>query len=49
MREGKRADLPDPYAGYQELCRYVLERFRAVDPEIEADSGFWPDVIIDVW
>ncbi|MFG2047882.1 SUKH-4 family immunity protein [Micromonospora sp. NPDC048935] len=42
-------DMVDPYAGYQELCRYVLSRFRKIDPELEADSGFWPDIIIDVW
>ncbi|MBB2946603.1 hypothetical protein FB565_006371 [Actinoplanes lutulentus] len=37
-------ELPDAYLGYQQLCEYVLERFREIDP----DTGFWPDVIIDL-
>ncbi|MFD3483253.1 SUKH-4 family immunity protein [Streptomyces sp. NPDC058665] len=48
-RDGKGADMGEPYAGYQELCRYVLERFEAIDPSIHAHAGFWSDVIIDVW
>jgi hypothetical protein len=41
--------LADPYAGYQELCRRVLRRFQEIDSTVQGDSGFWADVIIDVW
>ncbi|MEV0912660.1 SUKH-4 family immunity protein [Streptomyces hokutonensis] len=48
-KEGRIGEeIPDPYAGYQELCAYVLRRFQEIDPAIRNGSGFWFDVIIDV-
>lgn len=48
-RDGRIGEeMPDPYAGYQELCRYVLRRFQEIDHRIRDDSGFWADVIVDV-
>ncbi|WP_374222673.1 hypothetical protein [Streptomyces spinoverrucosus] len=47
-RAGTIDDVSDPYVAYQELCDYVLGRFRAVDPQMRDDSDFWSDVIIDV-
>ncbi|WP_433831197.1 SUKH-4 family immunity protein [Actinoplanes sp. CA-015351] len=41
-------ELADAYLGYQQLCSDVLERFRAIDPAIDADTGFWSGVIIDL-
>lgn len=43
------ADLPDPYAKYQELCRLILEQFQRIDPEIATKSTFWTETIVDVW
>ena len=48
-REGRGADLPDPFDGYEDLCRHVLERFRVIDPQIDPMSGFWADLLLDVW
>jgi hypothetical protein len=48
-RSTRQEDLPDAYMEYQNLCIEVLERFRIIDPEIQTDSGFWSETIIDVW
>jgi hypothetical protein len=45
-RQGDR--MVDAYAKYEELCRYVLERFRSIDEDIDVASNFWPDVIMDI-
>lgn len=48
-KEGQIGEaMPDPYAGYQELCGHVLRWFQDIDPIIRNDSGFWFDVIIDI-
>lgn len=47
-----RGGLPqtvDPYAGYDELCRRVLERFTALDSGVGTAAGLWPETIVDVW
>ncbi|MBO3102136.1 SUKH-4 family immunity protein [Cellulomonas fengjieae] len=48
-REGRGADLPDPFDAYEDLCRYVLERLRRIDPQVDPASGFWADLLLDVW
>lgn len=46
---GLGPESPDFFAPYQQMCREVLDRFRSIDPEIEPESGFWAELIIDVW
>jgi hypothetical protein len=48
-RAGWGRAVPDFYVHYQELCGLVLDRFRAIDPQIDPSSGFWAETIIDVW
>ncbi|BAL88150.1 hypothetical protein AMIS_29300 [Actinoplanes missouriensis 431] len=47
-KDGRGTEIDDPYRGCQQLCDHVLERFRAIDPAIGPDTGFWPDVIADL-